>query len=131
MSHAERTTRTYAIRTATGGSLSTTGIFATLAALLRARGSGAQSLGASVVLGVVGMFLVAAPLAQASFGLNDFDVTFTNADGSPATQAGSHPCDGNLGLGCLRVVELVGDPHLRFDHLYFALSVRVNLLSKP
>jgi hypothetical protein len=29
--------------------------------------------------------------AQGSFGLDDFDVTFTNEDGSPATQAGSHP----------------------------------------
>jgi hypothetical protein len=34
--------------------------------------------------------LAAAP-AQGAFGLSDFDVTFTNADGSPATQAGSHP----------------------------------------
>jgi len=32
-----------------------------------------------------------APAARASFGLEDFDVTFTNADGSPAIQAGSHP----------------------------------------
>jgi hypothetical protein len=29
--------------------------------------------------------------AQAAFGLKEFDVTYTNADGSPATQAGSHP----------------------------------------
>ncbi len=29
--------------------------------------------------------------ARAAFGLKEFDVTFTNADGSPATQAGSHP----------------------------------------
>jgi hypothetical protein len=29
--------------------------------------------------------------AGASFGLERFDVTFTNQDGSPATQAGSHP----------------------------------------
>lgn len=33
----------------------------------------------------------AAPTAGAQFGLQAFDVTFTNADGSPATQAGSHP----------------------------------------
>lgn len=32
-----------------------------------------------------------APAAQASFGLEKFDVTYTNADGTPATQAGSHP----------------------------------------
>lgn len=29
--------------------------------------------------------------ARADFGLSRFDVTFTNRDGSPATQAGSHP----------------------------------------
>ena len=35
--------------------------------------------------------LVASVPAQASFSLKEFDVTFTNRDGSPATQAGSHP----------------------------------------
>jgi hypothetical protein len=35
---------------------------------------------------------VASPAAAfAAFGLHDFDVTFTEADGTPATQAGSHP----------------------------------------
>jgi hypothetical protein len=34
---------------------------------------------------------VMAPAASAEFGLNSFDVTFTNQDGTPATQAGSHP----------------------------------------
>lgn len=34
---------------------------------------------------------LAATPAQASFGLNHFDLTFTNEDGTPATQAGSHP----------------------------------------
>lgn len=29
--------------------------------------------------------------AQAAFGINGFDVTFTNAEGAPAIQAGSHP----------------------------------------
>jgi hypothetical protein len=29
--------------------------------------------------------------AQAAFGLNNFDLTFTDEDGTPATQAGSHP----------------------------------------
>ena len=38
----------------------------------------------------MGLLLTAAP-AQAAFGLKDFDVTFTNADGSPAFLAGSHP----------------------------------------
>jgi hypothetical protein len=32
-----------------------------------------------------------APAASAEFGPTRFDVTFTNEDGSPATQAGSHP----------------------------------------
>ncbi|MET0305602.1 MAG: hypothetical protein ABW196_05165 [Solirubrobacterales bacterium] len=32
-----------------------------------------------------------APSAQAAFGLEKFDVTFTNTDSTPATQAGSHP----------------------------------------
>ena len=32
-----------------------------------------------------------APSAQASFGINSFDATFVNQDGSPDTQAGSHP----------------------------------------
>ncbi len=29
--------------------------------------------------------------AQAAFGINEFDAAFSDADGSPATQAGSHP----------------------------------------
>ena len=32
-----------------------------------------------------------APAANADFGLKNFEVVFTNKDGSPATQAGSHP----------------------------------------
>jgi hypothetical protein len=47
---------------------------------------------------IAGLFLVLLMLAalspgsaRASFGLSTFDVTFTNHDGSPATQAGSHP----------------------------------------
>jgi hypothetical protein len=35
--------------------------------------------------------LLLAPAAQAEFGLNGFDVEFLNEDGTPATQAGSHP----------------------------------------
>ncbi len=35
--------------------------------------------------------LVSVPGAQADFGLKDVDITFTNGDNSPATQAGSHP----------------------------------------
>jgi hypothetical protein len=46
---------------------------------------------ALILSAVALMAFVAVPAADASFGLKDFDVTFTNADGSPATQAGSHP----------------------------------------
>jgi hypothetical protein len=35
--------------------------------------------------------MVGAGPAQAAYGVNTFDVEFTNEDGSPATQAGSHP----------------------------------------
>lgn len=35
--------------------------------------------------------LLLASSALAAFNVNDFDVTYTNADGSAATQAGSHP----------------------------------------
>ena len=35
--------------------------------------------------------LGAASPASAEFGISEFDVTFTNADGSMVTQAGSHP----------------------------------------
>ena len=51
------------------------------------RGGLALLISACAALGV-GMS--AAP-AMADFGLNGFDVTYTNADGTPATQAGSHP----------------------------------------
>ncbi len=44
-----------------------------------------------LVVVLVVVFGVAAPAAMAAFGLEDFKVTFTNEDGSPATQAGSHP----------------------------------------
>jgi hypothetical protein len=43
-----------------------------------------------LVLFVFSALALAGP-AGASFGTSKFDVTYTNADGSPATQAGSHP----------------------------------------
>ena len=48
---------------------------------------------AIVILAALAVFAsVALPgSAGAAFGLSQFDVTFTNQDGSPATQAGSHP----------------------------------------
>ena len=51
------------------------------------RGGLALLISACAALGVG---FTAAP-AMADYGLNGFDVTFTNADGTPATQAGSHP----------------------------------------
>jgi hypothetical protein len=47
---------------------------------------GTLAVSAALLCGVLG----AAP-AMAEFGLNNFDVTFTSKDGTPATQAGSHP----------------------------------------
>jgi hypothetical protein len=47
-----------------------------------------------LLLTFTGVLLVSCVLAApagASFGLEGFDVTYTNQDGSPATQAGSHP----------------------------------------
>jgi hypothetical protein len=44
------------------------------------------------VLAVTALTVLAiAPSAQAAFGFEDFDLTFTNANGSTATQAGAHP----------------------------------------
>jgi hypothetical protein len=37
------------------------------------------------------LMLALAPSANAAFGLNNFDVTFTDKEGTPVTQAGSHP----------------------------------------
>jgi len=42
--------------------------------------------------------LAAASPASASFGLSEFDVTFTGPDGSPVTQAGAHPFAMNTSL---------------------------------
>ena len=42
------------------------------------------------------MLALVAP-AQADFGIHDFDLTYANADGTSATQAGSHPFAVNTG----------------------------------
>lgn len=75
-----------------------TTIFATLAALLRAKGSGAPFSGSRrrgplAAVACASLFLLAAPAAQASFGLHDVGLTATNQDGSPVAQAGAHPYD--------------------------------------
>jgi hypothetical protein len=50
-----------------------------------------------VVLAAATLWLPLAAQAE-DFGLKDLDVTFTNQDGSPATQAGSHPFAANFVL---------------------------------
>jgi hypothetical protein len=46
---------------------------------------------AILVASVALLVAIAAPAAQAEFGFKTFDVEYTNEDGTPATQAGSHP----------------------------------------
>lgn len=45
----------------------------------------------AVLFAALAAALLAAPAAQADFGLHEFDLRFSNANGSAATQAGSHP----------------------------------------
>jgi hypothetical protein len=45
----------------------------------------------ALLAAVAAAVLLLAPSAQADFGVKNFDVTFTNEDGTMATQAGSHP----------------------------------------
>jgi hypothetical protein len=60
-------------------------------------------------LALIGAALAAAP-AQAAFGFNGFDLVFTKADGTPATQAGSHPfaVTGNFKVNSSPVGEAEG-----------------------
>jgi hypothetical protein len=46
---------------------------------------------AALIASVALLVAIAAPAAQAEFGFKHFDVEYTNEDGTPATQAGSHP----------------------------------------
>jgi hypothetical protein len=43
------------------------------------------------ILATLALSLALVPAAQAAFGLDEFDVTYTDESGSPVTQAGSHP----------------------------------------
>jgi hypothetical protein len=52
------------------------------------RGGLALLISACALLGVG---ISAAPALAMEYGFSEFDVTYTNADGTPATQAGSHP----------------------------------------
>jgi hypothetical protein len=61
---------------------------------------------AAVCVGLSLLFVcLNAPSAQASFGLEQFDLSFTNEDGSPATQAGSHPFAVTTGFRLNTVVD--------------------------
>jgi hypothetical protein len=53
------------------------------------RGAATLLIAASAALALAAVG--AGPAMAAEFSLNNFDVTFTNEDGTPATQAGSHP----------------------------------------
>ncbi len=59
----------------------------------------------SVLLTAFLFALLATPAAQADFGINDFDLTFENEDGSPATQAGSHPFAVNVGFNLKTTID--------------------------
>ncbi len=90
--NAKQDAKAPATRTAARRSATTPGLFATLAALLRPKGSGAPTsrLLALTGLALTGLLLAAAP-ASADFGISTPQIEFHEADGSQATQAGSHP----------------------------------------
>jgi hypothetical protein len=62
----------------------------------------------SILAAAIVLAFTVAPAAQADFGLKNFDVTYNNEDGSPATQAGSHPF----------AVRARFEVNTRFDALY-------------
>lgn len=53
----------------------------------------------AAILAVALMGAAYPPTAQADFGIDGFDVTFTGPDGNPAHQAGSHPFATTISLG--------------------------------
>jgi hypothetical protein len=56
-----------------------------------------SAMGLLMMLSVV--VAVVVPVSAGAFGLKELDSTFTNQDGSPATQAGSHPFAQTVTLG--------------------------------
>jgi len=57
---------------------------------MRARGNSTARRLAAAIAAALCALILAAP-AAAEFGVSEFDVTFTDADGSPVAQAGAHP----------------------------------------
>ncbi len=45
----------------------------------------------ATIFAALGLALALAPSAQAAFGVSEFDVTYSEEDGSPTAQAGKHP----------------------------------------
>jgi hypothetical protein len=50
-----------------------------------------KRLNAILTAAMLLVLAASAPLARADFGIQHFDATYSNKDGTPATQAGSHP----------------------------------------
>jgi hypothetical protein len=69
-----------------------------------------RRLASTVAIAVLGLLAVAVP-SQAAFGLKNIDVSFTNADGSPAVQAGSHP------FAMTTTFDIVTNPDPVFEEL--------------
>ncbi len=70
----------------------------------------------AAILAALAVAALPAP-ASAAFGINSFDVTFTNADGTTATQAGSHPFAMTTTLGANTDAE--GRPDGRLKDFVF------------
>jgi hypothetical protein len=58
-----------------------------------------KKLALALTLACLAALALSAATAQAKFGLYGFDVTATNQDGTPATEAGSHPFAFTISLG--------------------------------
>jgi len=96
-------TKTHTTRTASSPSAIVAGTVAALARLIRVPGRGAPShrriasLLAAPLL-VAGLLLPAAAQAE-PFGIHDFRVSFTDAEGEAVTQAGAHPFQMEVAFG--------------------------------
>ena len=92
----------------------------------------------SMLAGVLACLALLPTGVQAAFGMNDFDVTFTEADGTPASLAGSHPFAMTISLGAnfsgdeaegrLRDLFLEQDPGLVADTVAYPRCTRAGFL---